>query len=267
MESIAVDRRREKEKRNLMGIYRISHPASGRFYIGSTVSYVARVRGHRCLLGKGKHHSSKLQRAWNKYGADAFCFEFVEEIRNLEQMIAREQELLDTLRPAFNTALDAVKPNMGRGQSKTFRKAMRQSGMRRRRDFCVHGHALSGENLYVSPKGRRGCRACTNANSHRHRAIAADREGRTLVPHTRDRTHCPQGHPYEGDNLKINKQGQRACRECRRIAARERGRRLYAEGVAARKAAGTYKPAGWNLRELNAARACKRAASSPEEQP
>lgn len=31
-----------------------------------------------------------------------------------------------------------------------------------------------------------------------------------------DRTHCAQGHPYEGGNLRITAQGHRECRVCRR---------------------------------------------------
>lgn len=29
-----------------------------------------------------------------------------------------------------------------------------------RKQQCIHGHALSGENLYVKPDGKRQCRAC-----------------------------------------------------------------------------------------------------------
>lgn len=32
-------------------------------------------------------------------------------------------------------------------------------------DECHRGHPLSGENLYVSPKGRRNCRACQDMRS------------------------------------------------------------------------------------------------------
>lgn len=38
-------------------------------------------------------------------------------------------------------------------------------------------------------------------------------------------THCPQGHPYVGDNLKVGTDGKRYCRECHRAD----GRRRYAE--------------------------------------
>ena len=34
------------------------------------------------------------------------------------------------------------------------------------------------------------------------------------------KTHCPQGHPYEGDNLRIRPNGWRACRACGRETTR-----------------------------------------------
>jgi hypothetical protein len=35
-------------------------------------------------------------------------------------------------------------------------------------------------------------------------------------------THCPAGHPYEGDNIYVCPRGTRRCRACARQAARER---------------------------------------------
>lgn len=35
---------------------------------------------------------------------------------------------------------------------------------------CIHGHELSGENLYVTPKGYRNCRACNAEITARRRA-------------------------------------------------------------------------------------------------
>jgi len=32
-----------------------------------------------------------------------------------------------------------------------------------------------------------------------------------------DKTHCPQGHPYSGENLRVNKKtGHRYCKQCSR---------------------------------------------------
>lgn len=45
------------------------------------------------------------------------------------------------------------------------------------------------------------------------------------------KTHCPKGHPYAGDNLKVEKSGTRRCTVCRR----ESFRRVNARRSAARK--------------------------------
>jgi len=38
----------------------------------------------------------------------------------------------------------------------------------------------------------------------------------------RDKKHCPQGHPYSGDNLRMNSNGSRSCRTCIKANARRR---------------------------------------------
>ncbi len=40
------------------------------------------------------------------------------------------------------------------------------------------------------------------------------------------KTHCPQGHPYVGDNLYMNDKGGRECRACHRIRAQAKRNRL-----------------------------------------
>lgn len=49
----------------------------------------------------------------------------------------------------------------------------------------------------------------------------------------RVRTHCPQGHPYSGDNLYVSSKGYKFCRACnnaatRRLKARKREERRAA---------------------------------------
>jgi hypothetical protein len=39
--------------------------------------------------------------------------------------------------------------------------------------------------------------------------------------HARNRTECPKGHPYEGDNLIVGSDGKRRCRECDRDRKRK----------------------------------------------
>ena len=56
------------------GIYSITNIINGHRYIGSAVDIRHRWVCHRSDLGKGDHHSLYLQRAWTKYGEDAFVF-------------------------------------------------------------------------------------------------------------------------------------------------------------------------------------------------
>jgi hypothetical protein len=116
-------------------------------------------------------------------------------------------------------------------------------GIANRKTHCKNGHPLSGENLYLS-QGKKHCRECRLARKRAHRArIAKDPErlatirqadaqlhreirlrergGRPAVLNA-TKTHCPQGHPYEGDNV-VTVDGSRKCRTC----MREANRRAY----------------------------------------
>jgi group I intron endonuclease len=90
------------------GIYAIRHIATGRCYVGSSVRIVYRWKQHRTQLERGTHHGKHLQRAWSKYGADAFEFVVLEQVDS-SQLVAREQFHIDALNAAhpdlgFNTA-------------------------------------------------------------------------------------------------------------------------------------------------------------------
>jgi group I intron endonuclease len=83
------------------GIYQILCVPTGKIYIGSAVNLRKRWRNHCYLLdGKGKrpHHNIHLQRAWDKYGADAFTFTVI-ELAEPNRLIEREQFYLDSLTP------------------------------------------------------------------------------------------------------------------------------------------------------------------------
>lgn len=45
--------------------------------------------------------------------------------------------------------------------------------------------------------------------------------GTGVAAHCATKTHCKQGHPLSGPNLRTLKDGKRACRECGRISARK----------------------------------------------
>jgi group I intron endonuclease len=76
-------------EKNLSGVYRILHIASQKVYIGSSANIRARWATHRSSLAKGKHHSKHLQRAWDKYGAEAFEWSVI-ELAPPDRMLERE---------------------------------------------------------------------------------------------------------------------------------------------------------------------------------
>src|SRR4051812_4788236 len=101
------------------GIYSITHVSSGRSYIGSARNIERRWRAHKTRLKHNKHHSQYLQNAWNKYGQDAFSWMVIEQCDELVLM-QREQHYLNH-RPAFNVALFAGAPMLGRRQAVSLR--------------------------------------------------------------------------------------------------------------------------------------------------
>jgi HNH endonuclease len=81
---------------------------------------------------------------------------------------------------------------------------------------CKHRRCVHPEHLKLS----------TNDENHAKGRVNTTNVGRN---HS-EKTHCPKGHPYSGENLRI-KYGSRLCRECARQEVR--ARRL------AKKAAGS----------------------------
>ena len=80
----------------LQGIYEIVNWQDGKAstYIGSSVDIERRWKQHRGILRRGTHDNSHLQRAWNKYGEDAFVFNVLEEV-GTDMLLVMEQEYLD----------------------------------------------------------------------------------------------------------------------------------------------------------------------------
>lgn len=78
------------------GVYKIVNTSNNKCYIGSTNDFNTRFNEHLSYLKRNKHHSIYLQRAYNKYGADKFKFEIIEECIS-EKCIEREQFYLDTI--------------------------------------------------------------------------------------------------------------------------------------------------------------------------
>lgn len=73
-------------------IYYIECSGNGLVYVGSTIRRASqRYNEHLHYLRNGNHHSSYLQRAFNKYGEAAFSQTVVEKVEDNNFLLAREQ--------------------------------------------------------------------------------------------------------------------------------------------------------------------------------
>jgi group I intron endonuclease len=79
------------------GIYKIINKTNGKYYIGSSNNIIG-IRGrwanHVHYLNNNKHQNRHLQRAWNKYGVDAFDFTILEKALP-ESLLEIEQKYLN----------------------------------------------------------------------------------------------------------------------------------------------------------------------------
>jgi group I intron endonuclease len=92
------------------GIYKIQHKTSGKFYVGSAKKISRRWIEHVRDLRAQKHFSPKLQKAWNKYGQDAFEFSILEIVEDVHKLLEREQFWLDAtqaVKHGYNSAKTA----------------------------------------------------------------------------------------------------------------------------------------------------------------
>jgi group I intron endonuclease len=83
------------------GIYEILNLVNGKRYLGSAVHLPRRWTLHQADLRRGEHHSSKLQRAWNKYGEAAFVFKPL-LVCTPKDLTFYEQRCFDGYKPEYN---------------------------------------------------------------------------------------------------------------------------------------------------------------------
>jgi group I intron endonuclease len=95
------------------GIYQIRNTINGKLYVGSAKCFRNRWQIHRTALNTRKHHSQKLQRAWLKYGPQAFAWEILEFVANHADLVRIEQGYLDRLRPFDGEVGYNISPTAG----------------------------------------------------------------------------------------------------------------------------------------------------------
>lgn len=123
----------------LSGVYEIRNSVTGGVYIGSSVRAEKRWREHRHDLAAGRHHSAKLQNAWNKYGGDAFVFTLLEHVER-ESLLKREQWWIDRLAAASRTNYNAcvtAGSQAGRTLSEAHKQRLRELMLGNKRGLGV----------------------------------------------------------------------------------------------------------------------------------
>lgn len=127
-------------------IYKITNTVTGEIYVGGTVDYATRKSCHKHHLKRKTHHSSLLQKNWNKYGASAFVFEILEHVETRAQLHAREQFWIDQLHPTLNRCPLSSSP-----------KGIKHTKAARRRMSEAHkGKKLSPESIAKRSAKQRG---------------------------------------------------------------------------------------------------------------
>lgn len=101
-------------------IYQILNSINGKFYIGHSQDYDIRWWEHKRKLKANQHDNIHLQRAWNKYGENAFEFILIELVEET-QMLEREQYWIDKLGACdielgYNINPDASRPPSPKGR-------------------------------------------------------------------------------------------------------------------------------------------------------
>lgn len=130
------------------GVYAIENTVNGRRYVGSAVKLGWRWRKHELHLIRGTHHSSHLQRAWNKYVEQSFVLKTLIYCYR-ENVLFYEQRAIDVLSPEYNVC-KIVGSCLGVKRSEETRKKIAAASTGR-----VLGHE-SRQRISLKLKGRTG---------------------------------------------------------------------------------------------------------------
>lgn len=111
------------------GIYEIVNTVNGKRYVGSAKRFSVRWSEHRRDLSASRHHSSILQKAWVKYGSEAFEFRKL-LVCKADDLLFYEQRALDALNPEYNIARTAGS-TLGVGLSAQHKSKISEGMLRR----------------------------------------------------------------------------------------------------------------------------------------
>ena len=115
MESRKDIKRAYLEREKPVGVFQIKNTANGKIYLGSSLNLEGILNGQKFRLTHGSHRNPALQQEWKEYGADAFVFEILEEVKRLDDEHFNLEDELTLLEEIW---LEKMQPYGDRGYIK-----------------------------------------------------------------------------------------------------------------------------------------------------
>lgn len=132
----------------LVGIYVIENVVNGHFYVGQANDLQRRFNEHSSLLQRNKHANAHLQRAFNKYGSEAFVMFMMQPCcePDLDRI---EQEWVDLFwdgcKTCYNIKAEASKPPSRKGAKLTPEQLRMWSEVKKGKKFTKEHKQKIGE--------------------------------------------------------------------------------------------------------------------------
>ena len=173
---LAAHRHYPKQRREA-GVYGIRCSVTGKWYVGSSIKLSVRLQHHRWALRLGRHHSLKLQRAYNKYGNDAFEFKVL-LFCDQENVEFFEQRAIDTLNSVVHGYNVAAHPKGGFMRGRTWPEATKAAR--------IEAMKALGVSADTRKRMQEGLDAMTPEAKRLQRERIGDANRRPLSPAARD---------------------------------------------------------------------------------
>ena len=231
----------------MIGVYHIVNTKTGKRYIGSSVDIECRLKAHQKALANGSHYNNYLQRAWDKWGENAFLWlvyqccedgskalELEQEQLNLFETIGRWDEL-------YNVSKDAISPTRGQKLSDEHRrklseahKGKKQSDEHRRKlsEAAKKRPPRLEESNEKSRQAMLGRKASEESRAKMSQAQKGKSQGPLSEAHKRKISEANKGKSKpprtEEHKSKLGRKGKKLSEETKRkMSEAQRARRAY----------------------------------------
>ncbi|MBN1569476.1 MAG: GIY-YIG nuclease family protein [Acidobacteria bacterium] len=108
-------KRAYKDNPPAAGIYRITNTANGRVLLGKGMNVRGILNSQQAQLQFGSHRNPQLQQDYNRFGAEQFQFEIIDQLEQSDKTPQQMQEDLTALEELW---LEKLQPYGERGYNK-----------------------------------------------------------------------------------------------------------------------------------------------------